>query len=374
MPSVIEYSLWQRRCTKEGKVMGKDHVERAGILPRPPPTYGSKTRARHARRRRIWGESRLLVYTRGNRRFRRRKPMSAAAAGAPLHILLITAAPQLAGCVERLLEEQGARFTLDTAPDCQTGCARLENRHFDAALLDLALPDCPGVACVSHVHQLAPDLPILVLTRRDEASLGLQAVQAGAQDYLVQETLAGPELCKALHCAMARCHRQSALRAQSLVDALTGIYNRRGFMTLAEHQVRLARRRLVGFHLIFIDIDGMKRINDRFGHAAGDRALVATAQILADTFRGSDIVARMGGDEFAVLSTEADGHGAAPILARLEAAVARHNRQHPDEPPLSLSCGAVYFDPCHEQPLDVLLAEADRRMYASKRAKHASRA
>jgi diguanylate cyclase (GGDEF)-like protein len=299
--------------------------------------------------------------------------MSAANAGAPMHILLITAAPQLAEDIARLLREQALCFALETADDLQTGCARLEGRHFDIALLDLAPPNDADVRNVGHLHQRAPDLPILVLTRRAEAGQGLEAVRAGAQDYLEREALDGPQLCKALHCAIARSHVQSALRAQSLIDALTGIYNRRGFMTLAEHQVRLARRRLVGFHLIFIDIDGMKCINDHFGHAAGDRALIATAQILSDTFRGSDIVARMGGDEFAVLSTEADGHGAAPILARLEAAVARHNQRHPDEPPLSLSCGAVYFDPCHEQPLDVLLEEADRLMYANKRAKHACR-
>jgi diguanylate cyclase (GGDEF)-like protein len=165
---------------------------------------------------------------------------------------------------------------------------------------------------------------------------------------------------------------QVTLRVLSLLDDLTGVYNRRGFMTLAEHQIRVAQRRHIGFYLIFIDLDGMKQINDSGGHIAGDQALIAIAQLLSYTFRGSDVVARMGGDEFAVITCDAEPqcpNSAAPIITRLETAVTRHNKRHFDEPSLSISCGAIFFDPAENKDLDQMLLEADQIMYENKRRK-----
>ena len=92
------------------------------------------------------------------------------------------------------------------------------------------------------------------------------------------------------------------VRAQSLIDPLTGLHNRRGFFVLAEQQLRLAQRGRLGMLLLFADVDDLKGINDRAGHAAGDRALQAVAIVLRETFPESDILARLGGDEFVVLA------------------------------------------------------------------------
>lgn len=291
----------------------------------------------------------------------------------PLRLLLIEDNPGDARLIREILRDSPAPVSLENAGSLKAGFTLMDNSRFDAVLLDLSLPDSHGLETVLRMRQQAPELPIVVLTGLNDEATALQAVREGAQDYLVKGSVDAALLIRAIRYAIERNRMQSALRALSLLDDLTGIYNRRGFMTLAEHEMKLARRRQVGFYLIFIDLDGMKEINDRFGHPAGDQALIATAQLLSETFRGSDVVARMGGDEFAIVTNEANGDGPTPIIARLEAAVEKHNQEHPQSPPLSISSGVVFFPPDGNRSLDTLLDEADQLMYEHKRSKHACR-
>ena len=291
----------------------------------------------------------------------------------PLRLLLIEDNPGDVRLIREILRDSQTPVALEHAPSLKAGFGLLDGGRFDAVLLDLSLPDSQGLQTLLRMRQQALELPIVVLTGLDDESTALQAMREGAQDYLVKGSVDAGLLVRAIRYAIERNRMQSALRALSLLDDLTGIYNRRGFMTLAEHEVKLARRRQVGFYLIFIDLDGMKEINDHHGHQAGDQALVATAQLLSDTFRGSDVVARMGGDEFAVITTEANGDGPTPILNRLESAVQRHNQAHPQRPPLSISIGVVFYAPESNRSMEDLLEEADRLMYEHKRSKRACR-
>jgi len=152
---------------------------------------------------------------------------------------------------------------------------------------------------------------------------------------------------------------------------LTGLYNRRGFLALAERQLKLGRRSGRGILLVFLDVDGMKQINDTYGHAEGDRTLIRAGGVLEKTFRESDVVARFGGDEFAVLAIEASGHNQEIIAARL-----RENlRQMNDEdsgPAISLSWGVARFDPRSKTSIGQLMAQADQAMYDHKRCQSSS--
>jgi diguanylate cyclase (GGDEF)-like protein len=151
----------------------------------------------------------------------------------------------------------------------------------------------------------------------------------------------------------------------ALVDELTGLNNRRGFAALAEQQMRYAQRTGRPHVVFYADLDGLKRINDQRGHEAGDRALREAAALLLASFRRSDVVARIGGDEFAVLAIEAsEAHGEI-ITARIAALLAARNAAA--EHPLGLSTGFAVYDPEHPETLDVLLARADARMYERKR-------
>jgi diguanylate cyclase (GGDEF)-like protein len=151
------------------------------------------------------------------------------------------------------------------------------------------------------------------------------------------------------------------------LDELTGLHNRRGFLQFARAQLdaaALARRPML---LIFVDLDGLKYINDQLGHAAGDRALVDTGTVLKSTFRERDIVARLGGDEFVVLVTDSSAVREADLLSRLAARLDALNARSGREFQLAFSTGVAAFDPSAPESLEELLSEADSRMYRDKR-------
>ncbi|MFZ5774078.1 MAG: diguanylate cyclase domain-containing protein [Thermodesulfobacteriota bacterium] len=165
---------------------------------------------------------------------------------------------------------------------------------------------------------------------------------------------------------------EQRLRDISITDDLTGLCNRRGFMTLAESQLECAVRIGYDLFLFYADLDNMKAINDALGHSNGDLALGATASILRESFRRSDILARLGGDEFAVLLTCRPGSACEQALVgRFEERVVRGNTSGELPFSISISYGLVQWQ--QGETLDQLLARADQRMYANKNQKKASR-
>lgn len=161
-----------------------------------------------------------------------------------------------------------------------------------------------------------------------------------------------------------------ALRDLSLRDELTGLYNRRGFTTLAEHELKVACRTQTRLAAFYLDLDNLKHINDTFGHSEGDKALVALAEALSATFRDSDIIARLGGDEFVVLEIGASPENAESAAGRLDkelrSRVARDSLQYD----LAASVGAASFDPKDPVALADLLDAADAAMYEQKKSRN----
>lgn len=161
--------------------------------------------------------------------------------------------------------------------------------------------------------------------------------------------------------------QEERLRDLAILDDLTGLYNRRGFMALANQHLKQAKRAKRRALVIFADLNGLKTINDTHGHADGDRALIAAADVFNRTFRDSDVVARVGGDEFAILAVEADTHNLETIRARLQQALDIANRAHLHPFELSVSIGVVSYDPDQHATVEELMALADREMYTHKR-------
>ena len=159
---------------------------------------------------------------------------------------------------------------------------------------------------------------------------------------------------------------EQQLRKLSLIDSLTGLYNRRGFFTHAEHQMKIARRKKNRLTLVFADVDDLKSINDTWGHGEGDKALVETAAFLKTVFRESDVIARVGGDEFVVLALENSGRDAASGLVRLSENLEAYNASRNNVAPLSISTGAACYQPDQPCSIDELLARADKLMYKQK--------
>lgn len=150
------------------------------------------------------------------------------------------------------------------------------------------------------------------------------------------------------------------------VDELTEIPNRRGFFASANQALSLCRRQNLQVSLVFLDLNHFKPINDRFGHAEGDKALRSFASMLTQVCRQTDIAARIGGDEFALLLPNASRSDVAKILNRFAAMVEQANREQPLDYKIAYSHGVVHFDPDKHQQLDDLLAEGDQLMYLRK--------
>jgi len=150
-------------------------------------------------------------------------------------------------------------------------------------------------------------------------------------------------------------------------DILTGLYNRRGFIALAEHQLRVADRERKNLILVYLDLDDMKRINDQFGHKEGDRALADIANILRKSFRESDVLGRLGGDEFAILLTEPSEQDIEHVICEhIHQNLSSHNEQNGRPYLLSVSVGVSRYSPANPCTLDDLLTSADKMMYREK--------
>jgi diguanylate cyclase (GGDEF)-like protein len=166
--------------------------------------------------------------------------------------------------------------------------------------------------------------------------------------------------------AMRHVIVERELRHLALTDDLTCLYNRRGFFASATQQLKFASRKAQSMLLLYCDVDDLKKINDSFGHREGDLALVRTADALERAFRDSDILARLSGDEFAVLALETSSQNEAVLLRRLEKSV-RKSSSTESRYELSLSVGVARFDPRQPISLGELMETADQSMYEQKR-------
>ncbi len=167
---------------------------------------------------------------------------------------------------------------------------------------------------------------------------------------------------------------EEKLQTRSVTDELTGLYNRRGFFELCQEKLSIASRRNEKLLFLFADLDYMKWINDTLGHDEGDAALVAVARILRDTFRGSDIIGRIGGDEFAILAVGPSEDAENTFLARLQDNLTTFNKTNDRQDfPISVSVGISGYEPSRPCSLETLIAQADQRMYEVKREKKRSR-
>lgn len=163
------------------------------------------------------------------------------------------------------------------------------------------------------------------------------------------------------------------LKIQSITDDLTELYNRRGFLNLAENKLQFAKRNKKGVMLFFIDIDGMKKINDKLSHNHGDRALVGASNILKETFSESDVLARIGGDEFAVLAIDVCEDDVKRLIDQILDKQKKFNENNTYSFSVSMSVGTAYFDPENPINIDELMAKADKLMYVDKKNKHVER-
>jgi two-component system cell cycle response regulator len=286
----------------------------------------------------------------------------------PYTVLLIEDNPGDVRLLREIISaDQNCLFVLECVENLSTGLARLACGGVDVILLDLGLPDSRGFETFSKIRSAAPQLPVVVMTGLDDETLAVKAVQNGAQDYLVKWRIDGELLLHVLHYAIERHRLLVELHDLSFIDDLTGLYNRRGFFIFAKQYLNLANRTKKGMWLLFIDFDGLKKINDTLGHKDGDQALIDTATVLRQGFRESDIIARIGGDEFVVLAIGAHKNSREVLISGLKHQSEILNLRKKVRYKLSFSLGAAYYNPDVPSSIDELLIKADNSLYENKK-------
>lgn len=293
--------------------------------------------------------------------------MTTSQADRELKVLLIEDDPKDADLIQAALSEiQTFRATVARAETLAHALEFLSQGDLQLILLDLGLPDSLGIQTFEKILAHFPDAPIIIMSELADEDLAIKTVQEGAQDYLVKGHFDSRLLARSIRYAIERHKIKAELSSLSMTDDLTGLYNRRGFLTLAKQQIRIAGRHHKKLLLIYADLDNLKGINDHWGHTEGDQALQTIADILNRTFRASDLIARIGGDEFVILGIEESEADFGKIQERIQRNIDHRGGLLEQPYALSISVGILRCQPEEMKNLDSLLAQADQLMYKQK--------
>ncbi len=233
-------------------------------------------------------------------------------------------------------------------------------------LLDLSLPDAQGLGTLERVRDAHPSVPIVVLTGTDDEAQAVQAVQEGAQDYLIKGQVDGHLLGRAIRYAIERKFAEVQLSHQALHDPLTGLANRALLMERLAQALARTERRPSSVAVLFLDIDRFKTINDNFGHEVGDSVLACIGDRLRKALRPEDMASRFGGDEFVVLCEDLeDDRHVVTIAKRIGRSISEPISFEAGEVVVTTSIGIAAARGIGDRP-EVLLRDADAAVYRAK--------
>jgi len=250
-----------------------------------------------------------------------------------LQVLLVEDDPVAAGVLEaQLSADFFNRFESILAGSLEAAIERLRSGSFDVIVLDLLLPDARGLEALHALVDHGFDTPIVVLTSLDDEEVAAKALQQGAQDYLVKGELHGRLVARSIRYAVERNRLTQALRGLALIDEHTGLYNRRGFSNLAGQTLNNARRRGQGVALISVVLEDPPERGSELESGVVRPAMRRLASLLRDTFRASDLLARISEREFIVLAIQAAREGAKVAVARFEKSLGNGSSTAPRYP------------------------------------------
>lgn len=242
----------------------------------------------------------------------------------------------------------------------------LARTRFDAVLLDLSLPDGYGISTVRQMQAANPTIAIIVLSGLNDQMLALQAVQNGAQDYLIKGEQPSQLLARSIRYAIERKRAEERLTYLAQYDQLTGLVNRTLFRDRLVQAMARSKRLQQPLGLMLLDLDRFKPVNDTLGHNVGDQLLKLVAERLHECVREVDTVARMGGDEFTIilegLMCEED---IALVAERITTSLAQPFQIDTHQASIGISIGITVY-PTDDHDVDELLKHADAAMYRAK--------
>lgn len=278
-------------------------------------------------------------------------------------ILLIEDEPDAREALTELLEHHG--YSVRSAADGVQALEEAMRKPPDLVITDLSMPGMTGLEVVERFRaspELA-DVPVIVVSAHHDVRNRIAGFDLGADDFL-GKPVDLDDLLARIRRQLVRSSRQHAVARQSMVDDLTGVLNRRGIANFFAREVQRANDSAIA--VMLIDLNGFKAINDQWGHAAGDTMLCAVSRSLQDALRATDRVARMGGDEFAVVLPDVDRTGyelLAQRVRRISPVVLQLAPQAVVR--VGLSLGIAYAET--GETFDDVLARADVAMYEDKR-------
>lgn len=310
---------------------------------------------------------------------------------AAIKILIVDDTPDNLRLLTQILEAEG--YCVYKALNGRMALQGAYRNPPDLILLDIRMPDLSGYDVCQQLKAsiVTAHIPILFISALDQMDEKVRAFEVGGQDYITKPFHALEVLMRVKNQLLIRQQQlqlqqqnqclereiaerlkvEAEVRQLALTDELTALYNRRGFFLLAGQQLKMAQRTQLPCGLIFADVDGLKKINDTFGHEIGDRVIVDAAQLLKQTCRDADIIARLGGDEFAILIS--DYSDAIDVLClRLQFNIDQFNQAAARCYHLAISVGIQVCDFVDDASLEHLIAQADQLMYEHKRLKRLS--
>ncbi|HXX53861.1 MAG TPA: diguanylate cyclase [Thermodesulfovibrionales bacterium] len=256
-------------------------------------------------------------------------------------------------------ELQGYRC--EAAKSGEAALKLLNDAFFDVLVADIVLPGLKGFELIEKAKQLRPDMVAIIMTGFINKYTYDTAIEAGASDLIKK-----PFTLKELIIRIEHAKVLKRLRDTSVIDELTGLYNRRGFFIVAEQQVALAKREKRAMVMLYASLDALDMIHEKWGHQEGNRVLIDSAMILKGTFRKSDIIARLGQEAFVILTIGVAGDDIDRITARLQKNIEAHNEMNVREYTLSMSLCKLHYDPQTSRPIDELLVHGENMMRKKK--------
>jgi diguanylate cyclase (GGDEF)-like protein len=296
---------------------------------------------------------------------RRTQPAPAAA-----RLLLVEDSDAHAELISTYLSDCGMDFAVTHVLGLEEALEMLSREQFDLLLTDLNLPDARGLDAVRRFVGAVPDLPIISMSHSLDPAIGAQSLELGASDFLAKDDLTPALLRRSFEHAVLRRRARRQLEELAFRDALTGLSNARHLRDRLALAVARALRMRAACAMVFIDLDGFKPINDNYGHEAGDHVLQVVARRMDKELRSSDTLARIGGDEFALLLEDvASNTDVVTITERVIAAIASPIPWRTVTVRVSGSAGIALCPQCASSP-EALLRAADAAMYRAKSRGH----
>jgi two-component system cell cycle response regulator len=263
---------------------------------------------------------------------------------------------------------------IERACDSDDAIELLKKKSFDLIFLDYALPTSTALDFMRLMEENQLEIPVVVITGKGDEMVASRVIQAGAYDYLPKARVSKKSLTRIIHNALEKFRMKQEIKQAvekmaelSTKDELTDLYNRRYFMEVAEREVSGAARYGQDLTVCMLDLDYFKRINDAFGHPAGDAVLKESARLLRESIRLYDLACRYGGEEFAVIMPNTRLTDAQVFCERvrkkMEKTVVRYDSQ---DIQITASIGLAQFSPAKDKSVPDLIKRVDDALYAAK--------